>query len=639
MGGRRSTRQLEARLRSRLPAIVALALIALSFFIYAPALHGEFVSDDVNAIVANEHVRGPLDPAGLFTRMSWWGSARGDTPGYRPLTTLTFALNHELGGLEPAGYHSVNVLLHALVSWLLFLVARRIGLDDKAAVLSAILFCVLPIHSEAVAWIVGRAELLAAATYLTAILALLTYRERGKAVWLAVAVFMMAAGLLSKENVVTLLAVPAATALCFPAPPAARRRDGYAALALAVTLAVYLAIRAAVGAEIPEARAALLDNPLSMVDYPGRLIGVLSVFGRYLWLTLWPWPLSIDYSYNALGIGPGFRGDAFSLLGLVAAGMLGGYAWFARERQPAATFAILLTVIAYSIVSNAVVLIGTIMGERLFYLPSAGLCMLAGAILTARGRLANDTARKLLAFATTAFVVMFSIVTVARAADWKTRITIFEAAARAHPESARAHMELGTSYGTIGRREEGRISLLRSIAIFPEYAAAWMNLGNLHANAGEYDAAVEAYTDAVTANPRLIPAWYNLGLAERLRGNPEGAVRALNEATERGRLDPMPPAALGDVLLGLGRNEEAMDAFSEAIERGTRDPAVFINRGVAGYRLSGCASVIEDYLTAVRLAPADRTAAANAVNCLEFLGRSDEAAVMRAQVANRRLGG
>ena len=190
------------------------------------------------------------------------------------------------------------------------------------------------------------------------------------------------------------------------------------------------------GAEIPEARAALLDNPLSMVDYPGRLIGVLSVFGRYLWLTLWPWPLSVDYSYNALGIGPGFRGDAFSLLGLVAAGMLGGYAWFARERQPAATFAILLTVIAYSIVSNAVVLIGTIMGERLFYLPSAGLCMLAGAILTARGRLANDTARKLLAFATTAFVVMFSIVTVARAADWKTRITIFEAAARAHPESA-----------------------------------------------------------------------------------------------------------------------------------------------------------------------------------------------------------
>ena len=101
----------------------------------------------------------------------------------------------------------------------------------------------------------------------------------------------------------------------------------------------------------------------------------------------------------------------------------------------------------------------------------------------------------------------------------------------------------------------------------------------------------------------------------------------------------MPPAALGDVLLGLGRNEEAVDAFSEAIERGTRDPAVFINRGVAGYRLSGCASAVEDYLTAVRLAPADRTAAANAVNCLEVLGRSDEAAAIRAQVANRRLGG
>ncbi len=639
MGSRRSTRHLEARLRSRLPAIVACALLALSFLVYAPALRGEFVSDDLNAIVANENVRGPLDPIGLFTRMSWWGGARGDTPGYRPLTTLTFALNHALGGLEPAGYHSVNVLLHALVSWLLFFVARRIGLDNRAAVLSAILFCVLPIHSEAVAWIVGRAELLAAATFLTAILALLAYRERGKTVWLAVAAFMMAAGLLSKENVVTLLAVPAATALCFSRRPAARRRDGIAALALGLTLASYLAIRAAVGAEIPEARVALLDNPLSMVDFPGRLLGTFSILGRYLWLTFWPWQLSIDYSYNALGIGPGFRGDAFSILGLIAAVLLGWYAWSTRERQPAATFAVLLTAITYSIVSNGVMLIGTVMGERLFYLPSAGLCILAGTVLTVRERPANDSARSGLALATIAIVVLFSIVTADRAADWKTRVSIFKAAVRAHPESARAHMELGTSYGNIGRREEGRTSLLRSIAILPEYAAAWMNLGNLHANAGEYDDAVEAYTGAVTANPKLIPAWYNLGLAERLRGNPEGAVRALSEATGQGRLDPTPPAVLGDVLLGLGRNAEAVDAFSEAIERGTRDPAVFINRGVAGYRLSGCAAAVEDYLTAVRLAPADRTAAANAVNCLEVLGRTGEAAVIRAQVANQRVGG
>src|ERR1700752_2546473 len=121
------------RPRSRISSgAVLCASVVLAFVIYAPGLDAELVSDDNLAIAGNELVTGPFDAAKIFTTFSWWGTARADAPGYRPLVTLSFALDRIISGLDRAWLHLVNILLHAVVSWLLFELGVLIWVEGRA---------------------------------------------------------------------------------------------------------------------------------------------------------------------------------------------------------------------------------------------------------------------------------------------------------------------------------------------------------------------------------------------------------------------------------------------------------------------------------------------------------------------------
>ena len=502
--------------------LLVLTLAAAAAF--WPSLQAEFVSDDRNAIVWNEHVTGPFDPVAIFTGFSWWGSSRADSRGYRPLATLSFAVNHLLGGLDVGGYHIVNIALHALVSWLLALTAIALGLTMAEAVTAAMVFALMPIHTEAVAWVVGRAELMAAAGYLGALICILAYRRSGRAWQLCGASLCLLAGLLCKENAATILAAPCILAACMPVKPL--RRDVLALAALAAALFIGLALRAKAGPLMVAAGGDLLDNPLAGLPASTRCLGAISVMGRYLALSLWPRPLSVDYSYDSLAIGEGFIADTHSLLALGAVAIAFWAGWRRRKTTPAVTVALLLAASAYSMVSNLIVPIGTIMGERLFYLPSAGLCLAVSPFVLRLIRSHAPWGWILVAAATLAW----TYVDVERSHQWRTPVTLFEAAAEAYPRSARAHMELASAYGRRGRSEEAIEHFRRSIAIIPDYAAAHYNMGNLLARTGRYPEAVAAYRSAVEHSPGLEQAWYNLGLTLQLQGRTSESRHALERA-------------------------------------------------------------------------------------------------------------
>ena len=403
--------------------LLAAVLAGLSLSAFYPCLDGEFVSDDINAIVHNEHVQGDLDPVAIFSSFSWWGSTRGDAPGYRPLTTLTFAINRATAGRYRVPYHLVNVGLHALVSLLVYALALALGIEATAAATAAVLFCLLPIHTEAVCWIVGRAELLAAAGFCAALVASLRYIERPRIGLLAACCLAYLAALFSKENAIVLLPLPVlATWVLYP-----RRRPVRPAaavtIALIVSAAVYLAVRGAAGPAFRLGSGDLLDNPLSMLRPAGRLLGALSVFGRYFVLVLWPHPLSVDYSYNATGIGPGFTGDAYTVIGAIVATLLIYAAWRTRAARPAVCFGLLTAAAAYSIVANFPLTIGTIMGERLVYLPTVGLCVAVAALVEAAQVKRPRTA----AVALVTVMLVYLAVDVGRARAWQSPVRLFEA--------------------------------------------------------------------------------------------------------------------------------------------------------------------------------------------------------------------
>src|SRR2546425_8268632 len=148
-------------------AAVASAIVALA--VYANSLQNGLVYDDVHVIVSNEAAHHPLDWRTILRTPSWFLQGN-PTIAYRPLTTWTVALDYAVHGERPFGYHLVNVLAHAGVSVLVVLLAASLGLPALAAALAGALFAAHPIHTEVVANIVGRAEILAAGLALLALL-------------------------------------------------------------------------------------------------------------------------------------------------------------------------------------------------------------------------------------------------------------------------------------------------------------------------------------------------------------------------------------------------------------------------------------------------------------------------------------
>ena len=148
-------------------AWAAALCFAVGVAVYANSLEGDLVFDDVMAITQNQDVVGASTSLGAIFAHDYWGtnmSSPTSHKSYRPLTVLSFRFNFLHGGLQPRGYHAVNVLLHGAVSALVFVLAASelVALRPSAALAAGLLFAVHPVHTEAVAGIVGRAELLAA---------------------------------------------------------------------------------------------------------------------------------------------------------------------------------------------------------------------------------------------------------------------------------------------------------------------------------------------------------------------------------------------------------------------------------------------------------------------------------------------
>ena len=359
---------------------------------YGNSLRNGFAFDDELLIVRNglitklETIPKLLVSDYWITRRDPYGDPASSSGLYRPLVHLTLAANYALGGLNPSGYHVVNLVLHCLVTWLLYLIALQLRFEPEAAAVAAVLFAVHPLHTEAVANVTGRGELLMALGVLGGLWCAMTGRR-----WWSLGAFGI--GLFSKEQALMLPALLLLYDICLAkgtaSPPqrtshiarrtrllaglraAAMRYGSYAA----VLVGYLLVRRAALGRfELPPTP--MLDNPLTALAGADRFFSTLKVDGLYLWLCVWPVRLSLDYSYDAIPaarslLEPGVWGGLFGWGGLV-----GWMIWSFVRGDRRVTFSIGLTVLLFLPASNLVILIGTILGERLFYLTSAGMCLL-----------------------------------------------------------------------------------------------------------------------------------------------------------------------------------------------------------------------------------------------------------------------
>jgi Tfp pilus assembly protein PilF len=558
-------------------AIVAGVAIA----VYANSLGGALLYDDVNAITDNARVVDG-DLYGILTTPSWWGDQRNRL--WRPLTTLTFALQHALHGLAPLGYHVGNVALHAAVSVLVLVVLAAAEVGPGTAFAAALLYATHPIHTEAVANVVGRAELIAAAGSLLAWrcwIAADGARGARAAAWTIAAAAAYFLAMLGKENAVTLPAVLLLADLITHRDESRaelvwRRAPRYGALVVAAL--VFVGLRSIVLGELTPP-AELLDNPLGVLPPVPRLLTTIAVIGMYAFRLVVPLRLSADYSYDQI---PAVHSpfDAAFLAGLAVIVGTAGVAWWAWRRVPALALGIGVLALTFAPVSNLFFPIGTIMGERLLYLPSVGFCLAlaAGGAYLGGARVPSRWS-PILVLPLALVVTLYGVRTIARNAVWREPLLFFQTMTVDAPRSARSHAELASALAEAGRLAEAEQSFARALAIKPDDAAILYNWGVALMNEGRWDAAADAYRRAIAARPDFGRAFENLGNVESARGDQPAALVALRRALELTPESPYLLMTIANVLVRAGSTAEARSTYEQALARRPTDPAVLTNYG------------------------------------------------------------
>ena len=516
----------------------ASVLAAAVLVTHLPLLGAGYVQDDHLAVEGNAVVE--AGSAAAILGASYWEGARGgDRTLYRPFTVASFALeNAAVGGQHPAVSHAINLILHTMVSWLVFAIAVRCGVLPVPALLAALLFAVAPSKSEAVANVVGRSELLSALFTLAAVRWALTAGSRSAA-WAAAACVLLACG--SKETGLVALPLVAAAAL-----DGRRAQDALGAIApsvLAFTIFVILRTRA-LEAFFPPQPVPTIDNPLVLEHGVRYVATALGLIARYARIVIFPFGLANDYSGASIPIEASF----FAWRPILGIAILCSLAVAATRGRVAALF-VAITLLPYLLVSNLLVPVGAIFAERFLYLPVAGLCLLASLAIARFSARARAPA--------IAAVVVCGVAMFARSLDWKDDATIFAATARNNPLSPRAPYWLGKDDD--------------AIANWPAFAGPWHEKGVVLARKGDLPGAERAMRESVRLEPTRAEARLDLGIVLHRRGELGAAEREVRKAALLDPDDPRAFAELGHLRYESGRLSEAAEAYRRAVELGRTD--------------------------------------------------------------------
>lgn len=539
---------------------------------YANAPFNGFTLDDRFIVLNNPQVTEP----GRW-RESWttdlWSVSMGEWSArdllYRPLTLNTYRFVWWIVGNRAGPQIALNALLHALICALLVRWLRGWGLSARAALIAGVAFAVMPIHVEAVANAVGRADLLAT---LFTLLALLAYRraDRGPSrmtsvvTWLGFSGLFAFAAMASKESGVAAVAaigLSECVTRARSAQSAVWRRLARVAPALLAAV-IYLTLRhyALDGQWRQPAPVTRGANLLADTSGLGRILGAAQLWGMYWTKTFWPAVLGIGYTENAVRPAA-LLFEANILFGATVTLALAAWSivsWRRGNRLPAA-LAIML-VIAYAPTSNLFILLRVFLAERIWYLPSLFLAAMLGLALE---RIAGHRAVAAALMVVAAGMMGRCWV---RTPEWRDNGTLYAAAFRDQPRSSHVLSLYGDWLVRNGEYKRGVDLLHRALAINLGATEVYRSLGRAHLQQGNYEDAVRSLRAASLQVPghKGIESMLKEAV-DALAARSQGEIDRLRQAAEAEPHNVGPQVALLEALQRTGRIQ---DAFAFA---GTRD--------------------------------------------------------------------
>lgn len=605
----------------RLPVlVVCLAALAAS----SNTLWNGFVYDDTLQVLQNPWLKDLRHLREVFAQSVW--SFQTDevvSNYYRPVMYVVYMVTARVFGLQPWAFHLVNLLLHAGVTALVFLVARQL-FDRFGAVrspwwrsepfLAAILFATHPIHTEVVAWVACVPELSFALLTLASF-HLYIARERDFTLrhWSSVLLFFL--GTLCKETALTLPALLIVYDWVGRAKDRFRPSAAARYLPYAVVAGIYLVLRLrALGGMAPEERHA----QLTAYEYA---INALPLFAGYLEKLLVPLGLNAFHVFHPIR-------SILEVRGLVSAAVtaaFGASCVLAWRKSPLAVLAIAFLTFPLLPVLYVPAVGQNTFAERYLYLPSFGFVLLVALALgklgaTARGQRATVALSVLL-------TGVYCIGTMQRNRVWSDDLVLYEDTLSKSPDATLMMYNYGNALMDRGQLAKAAQKYEAALAQQPGFLSALVNLGAVRARTGNLDEAIRHLEQAVAQAPNVPDARRNLGIAY-------GEIGRLAESLEQfdivARLRPDSARAhndLGMAFANLGRMDEAIAHYDRALAIDPDHADAHYNRGLALERKGLPAKAEVEYARALAIDPAMAEAHFSLGALFAASGRDDDAVV------------
>ena len=624
---------------------VAMALLALATLcVYANSFQGVFVFDDA-AITENPTLK-HLWPLTAVFLPDAKEIVQGATVAGRPLVNLSFAINYALGGLNPEGYHAVNLLIHLLAGLTLFGIIRRTlrwpffknryaGRETALAFVVALLWLLHPLQTESVTYIIQRAESLAGLFYLLTLYLAIRGFEGNRGTWYVAATLSAIAGIATKEitaslPLIVLLYDRLYVSESFRAA-IKKRRLFYGAMAMTWILLATLVLQA-------KGRGGTVGfgHGITSWEYARSQFQAIVY---YLKLCFWPSPLVLDYGSELL---TGIWWPQAILLFLLAMGTLVALRFKSAIGFLGAWFFLIL---APS--SSVVPVVTQIMAEHRMYLPLASvvvLCVLGADWIWITWRRGLTTVY-IPALVVTIIATFFAWGTLKRNSDYHSCFGIWKDTEMKRPGSSRAHVSVALELAKMRKFDEASTQFRSALKINPENVDALCGLAAVLGIQGHFPEAIKYNRQAIQLKPDLALGYNSLGGIFSLMNNPEKAAQFFKcalvlkpnyaeahfnlatvlvlekkpeeaEAHFRSALQAIPENAeiqfnFGVLLVSQHKFNEAIQHYRLALQLNPGDPEIYTNLGNA-YALKGDpAAAIEIYRIGLKLNPNDHLAQAN----------------------------
>uniref|UniRef100_A0A8C9HZ60 Protein O-mannosyl-transferase TMTC1 n=1 Tax=Piliocolobus tephrosceles TaxID=591936 RepID=A0A8C9HZ60_9PRIM len=575
------------------PAGAAALLAGASCLCYGRSLHGEFVHDDVWAIVNNPDVR-PGAPLrwSIFTN-DFWGKGMAENTShksYRPLCVLTFKLNIFLTGMNPFYFHAVNVILHCLVTLVLMYTCDKTVFKNRGlAFVTALLFAVHPIHTEAVAGIVGRADVLACLLFLLAFLSYNRSLDQGcvgesfpstvSPFFLLFSLFLGTCAMLVKETGITVFGV----CLVYDLFSLSNKEDK------------------------------------SFLTY-----SYLLAFN--VWLLLAPVTLCYDWQVGSIPLVEtiwDMRNLATILLAVVMALLsLHCLAAFKRLEHKEVLVGLLFLVFPFIPASNLFFRVGFVVAERVLYMPSMGYCILFVHGLSKLCTWLNRCGATTLIVSTVLLLLLFSWKTVKQNEIWLSRESLFRSGVQTLPHNAKVHYNYANFLKDQGRNKEAIYHYRTALKLYPRHASALNNLGTLTRDTAE---AKMYYQRALQLHPQHNRALFNLGNLLKSQEKKEEAITLLKDSIKYGPEFADAYSSLASLLAEQERFKEAEEIYQAGIKNCPDSSDLHNNYGVFLVDTGLPEKAVAHYQQAIKLSPSHHVAMVNLGRLYRSLGENSMA--------------